>query len=89
MMSLSDYKQADFIDAINTASRYLNDRIYTFVQLMPNKNDHFANRFMFGRCLMPLLELIVCLFCCFTSQSTAIVITGRSVHLTTLFPWQA
>ena len=28
-----------------------------FVQLMPNKNDHFASRFTFGRCLMPLLEL--------------------------------
>ena len=28
------------------------------------------------------------LFCCFTSQSTAVVITRRSVHLTTLFPGQ-
>ena len=31
-----------------------------------------------------------CLFlCCFTSQSTAMVIMGWSVHLTTLFPGQA
>ena len=28
----------------------------------------------------------VCLFCCFTSQSTAMVMVGRSVQLTTLFP---
>ena len=28
----------------------------------------------------------VCLFCCFMSQSTAMVMGGRSVHLTTLFP---
>ena len=27
--------------------------------------------------------------CCFTSQSTAMVMAGRSVHLTTLFPGQA
>ena len=31
--------------------------------------------------------LFVC-FCCFT-KSTAMVIAGRSVHLTTLFPGQA
>ena len=30
-----------------------------------------------------------CLFCCFTSQATAMVMGGRSVHLTTLFPRQA
>ena len=30
-----------------------------------------------------------CLFPCFTSQSTAMVITGWSVHLTTLVPGQA
>ena len=29
------------------------------------------------------------LFFCFTSQSTAMVMAGRSVHLTTLFPGQA
>ena len=31
----------------------------------------------------------VCLFCCFTSQSTALVMGGRSIQLTTLFPGQA
>ena len=31
----------------------------------------------------------VCLFCCFTSQSTAMVMAGWSVHLNTLFPGQA
>ena len=34
----------------------------------------------------------VCLFVCFValrSKSTALVIAGRSVHLTTLFPGQA
>ena len=29
------------------------------------------------------------LVCCFTPQSTAMVMSGRSVHLTTLFPGQA
>ena len=35
---------------------------------------------------------IVCLFVCFVAlrpKSTAVVIAGRSVHLTTLFPGQA
>ena len=31
----------------------------------------------------------VCKFCCFTSQSTAMVMGGQSVHLTTPFPGQA
>ena len=35
------------------------------------------------------MSLFVCLFYCFTSQSTAMVMAGRSVHLTTLFPRQA
>ena len=30
---------------------------------------------------------VFCLFCCFTSQSTAMVMSGRSVHLTKLFSW--
>ena len=34
-------------------------------------------------------DLFVCLFCWFTSQSTAMVIMERSVHLTTLFPGHA
>ena len=36
--------------------------------------------------------IIVCLFVCFVSlrpKSTAMVMAGRSVHLTTLFPGQA
>ena len=36
--------------------------------------------------------LFVCLFVCFVAlrpKSTAMVIAGRSVHLTTLFPGQA
>ena len=37
-------------------------------------------------------SLFVCLFVCFVAlrpKSTAMVIAGRSVHLTTLFPGQA
>ena len=34
-------------------------------------------------------ELFACLFCCFTSQSTAMVMGGWSVHLITIFPGQA
>ena len=46
-----------------------------------------------GVCLMLLLldDLFVC-FVCFVAlrpKSTAMVIAGRSVHLTTLFPGQA
>ena len=32
---------------------------------------------------------LFCLVLCLTSQSTAMVISGRSVHLTTFFPWKA
>ena len=38
------------------------------------------------------VRLFVCLFVCFVAlrpKSTAMVIAGRSVHLTTLFPGQA
>ena len=37
-------------------------------------------------------EHVICLFVCFVAlrpKSTAMVIAGRSVHLTTLFPGQA
>ena len=39
-----------------------------------------------------LVCLFVCLFVCFVAlrpKSTAMVMAGRSGHLTTLFPWQA
>ena len=39
-----------------------------------------------------LVHLFVCLFVCFVAlrpKSTAMVIAGRPVHLTTLFPGQA
>ena len=39
-------------------------------------------------CRCPLiLFCFVCLVWCFTSQSTAMVLSGRSVHLTTRFSW--
>ena len=31
--------------------------------------------------------MFVCLVCCFTAQSTAMVVVGWSFHLTTLFSW--
>ena len=31
------------------------DRVYIFIQLMYNKNDHLAKQFTFVRCLMPSL----------------------------------
>ena len=37
-------------------------------------------------------NILICLFVCFVAlrpKSTAMVIAGRSVHLTTLFPGQA
>ena len=40
----------------------------------------------------PISQKSVCLFVCFVAlrpKSTAMVIAGRSVHLTTLFPGQA
>ena len=40
----------------------------------------------------PLLKILVLDFVCFVAlrpKSTAMVIAGRSVHLTTLFPGQA
>ena len=41
---------------------------------------------------MVFVPVFVCLFVCFVAlrpKSTAMVIAGRSVHLTTLFPGQA
>ena len=41
---------------------------------------------------MTIKSMIVCLFVCFVvlhPKSTAMVIAGRPVHLTTLFPGQA
>ena len=43
-------------------------------------------------CVKVKVVLFVCLFVCFVAlrpKSTAMVIAGRSVHLTTLFPGQA
>ena len=48
-----------------------------FVQLMYNKNDHLAK---WSLCVR---------FVALRPKSTAMVIAGRSVHLTTLFPGQA
>ena len=39
--------------------------------------------------LSPEANVVVCLFCCFSSQATTMVRAGWSVHLTTLFPGQA
>ena len=48
---------------------------------------------MFGCIKTPYLSMRdLCLFVCFVAlrpKSTAMVIAGRSVHLTTLFPGQA
>ena len=47
------------------------------------KNEHYHPIF---------LEMEICLFVCIVAlrpKSTAMVIAGRSVHLTTLFPGQA
>ena len=35
------------------------------------------------------VEMFVCLFCCFSPKSTAMVMAGWSVKLTSLFPGQA
>ena len=55
------------------------DRMYTIRvsnHLDPDQDRHFVG---------PDL----CLFCCFTDESTAMVMVGQSVHPTTLFPGQA
>ena len=61
MMSLSDDKQADVIDAFNTTSRYLDD-------ILNINNVYFDN--MVSQIYPSELQLSnVCLFvCCFTSQ---------------------
>ena len=40
-------------------------------------------------CIFERLTVKICLFWCYTSQSTAMVMSERSVHLTTFFPGQA
>ena len=37
------------------------------------------------RFLSKTVQCFVCLFCCFTSQSTAMVMGGRSIHLKHFF----
>ena len=63
--------------------------------------DQLAGSVMVSKCLVCLVVhvlflllneeimtvIFVCLVCCFTSQSTAMVVVGWSVHLTTLFSW--
>ena len=53
----------------------------------------FRNKFnKFNNKRMEILCLFVCLFVCFVAllpKSTAMVMAGGSVHLTTLFPGQA
>ena len=51
-------------------------------------SDHFG-RGQHEDYFCEIIIIIIVLFCCFTLQSTAMVITGRSVYLTTLFPGQA
>ena len=65
--------------------------------------DQLAGSVMVSKCLVCLVVhvlflllneeimtvIFVCLVCCFTSQSTAMVVVGWSVHLTTLFSGQA
>ena len=81
MMSLSDDKQADVIDAFNTTSRYLDD-------ILNINNVYFDN--MVSQIYPSELQLSnVCLFVALRPKSKAMVMVGRSVHLTTLFPGQA
>ena len=40
-------------------------------------------------CRTDYIDMFVCLFVALRPKSTAMVIAGRSVHLTTLFPGQA
>ena len=52
----------------------------------------FAPVFSFIYCWVLIFALSPCYICCFVAlrpKSTAMVIAGRSVHLTTLFPGQA
>ena len=81
MMSLSDDKQADVIDAFKTTSRCLDD-------ILNINNVYFDN--MVSQIYPSELQLSnVCLFVALRPKSTAMVMAGRSVHLTTLFPGQA
>ena len=81
LMSLSDDKQADVIDAFNTTSRYLDD-------ILNINNVNFDN--MVSQIYPSELQLSnVCLFVALRPKSTAMVMAGRSVQLTTLFPGQA
>ena len=57
-----------------------------------NKIRFFHGEAQFIVACGPITSNMVCLFVCFVAlrhKSTAMVIAGRSVHLTTLFPGQA
>ena len=103
MMSLSDDMQADVFDALNTTSRYLdkmlNNNVYfdnMVSQIYPselqlnkaNTSDTKATFLDLHLSISNYIVLFVC-FCALRPKSTAMVIAGRSVHLTTLFPGQA
>ena len=70
---------------------YLNILFYShigFGKSKPENIDRWSKTpHILVRCI--LLFCFVCFFCWFTSQSTTMVMGGRSVHLTILFPGQA
>ena len=59
------------------------------IVVSPTFNSRLSKSFT---CFLALINMYVCLFVCFVAlrpKSTAMVIAGRSVHLTTLIPGQA
>ena len=64
----------------------IHDTVFVLKQL---KEDAFNHCCLLNSRSRWIMHLFVCLFCCFTSQSTAMVMGVRSVHLTTFFPGQA
>ena len=64
--------------------------ILTSISMMNTISDGFEGRDVFIFQHFIFYEQFVCLFVCFVAlrpKSTAMVIAGRSVHLTTLFSW--
>ena len=80
MLSLSDNNQTDIIEAFKSTSRYLDD-------LLNIDNPYFEQ--IVGQIYPTELQLNLFVFVALRPMSTAMVIAGRSVHLTTLFPGQA
>ena len=70
---------------VHTHKPYNN--LHISYSILQNNQQFREKHGTFPRMDIPSMFLFVCLFVALRPKSTAMVIAGRSVHLTTLFSW--